>query len=81
MKRGVVVSRSETISVNTTLMPEGYAGWIAKNIGTGNVEIDGFILEPGDVFDMSHIESVWNSSITITCQQNGSVRIMRLKYS
>lgn len=76
-----VVSRSETINVNSTLMPEGYSGWIAKNIGTGNVAVDGFILEPGEVLDMSHIEAVWNSAITITCESGGSIRLIRLKYS
>lgn len=78
-----VNSRSETFSANVTLMPEGYGGWLAMNIGTGNVEVDGFVLEPGQMLDFSHLGSgvVWNSPIPVVCQTGGVVRITRLIYS
>lgn len=82
-KKVIVNSRSETFSANVTLMPERYGGWLAMNIGTANVEVDGFVLQPGQILDFSHLGSsvIWNSPITIVCQTGGSVRITRLIYS
>lgn len=82
MKRQVV-SRTQTITANTTLMPEGYAGFLAKNIGTGNVKVDGFVLEPGDELDLTSIPAdvIWNSPLPIEVESNGVLRIMRLKYN
>lgn len=82
-----VVSRTETIRDNATLMPEGFAGWYAQNIGTANVIVDGFVLEPGDTIDFSHITAEWESQITVVCEQSdnlnlnrGILRITRLQY-
>lgn len=78
-----VTNRSQTIRENTTLMPEGYGAWKAQNVGTGNVEVDGFILKPGETIDWSNIEPnvVWNTPIIIVCQTGGVLRVARLTYS
>lgn len=78
-----VTNRSQTIRENTTLMPEGFGGWIALNIGTGNVEVDGFVLRPNMAVDLSHLPYyvTWNSPIPIVCQEGGILRITRLKYT
>lgn len=81
-----VVSRTQTIRDNDTLMPEGFAGWYAQNIGTANVIVDGFVLEPGDTIDFSHITADWESPITVVCERKlinnnqGVLRIIRLQY-
>lgn len=78
-----VKSIAQTIRENTTLLPEGLGGWIAQNIGTGNVEVDGFVLEPGEKLDFSHLHPTvkWESAIVVICQTNGILRITRLKYT
>lgn len=75
-----VVTRVQTIRANETLMPEGFAGWYAQNIGTANVEVDGFVLEPGANIDFSHVTADWNSPIVVVCQTGGVLRISRLQY-
>lgn len=77
-----VTTRSQTIVSNTTLMPEGFGGYYAKNNGTGNVIVDGYILEPGDHLDFSNMASdiIWNSPIVIVCETGGELRITRFLY-
>ncbi len=64
-------------------MPEGFGGYFAQNIGTGDVEVDGFVLEPGEQLDFSHLapECVWDSPIAVVCRENGILRITRLQYT
>lgn len=85
MKTIMVASASQTISSNTTIMPDGFGGWIAQNIGIGKVVVDGFVLEPGeklDCFASLPPEVVWSSSISIVFEQaGGQLRFDRLKYS
>lgn len=78
-----VTTRSQTIVSNTTLMPEGFGGYYAKNIGSGNVIVDGYILEPGEYLDFSSMASdvVWNSPIVIVCETGGELRITRFMYA
>lgn len=78
-----VVSRSQTVAANTTLMPEGYGGWFAMNIGTGNVKVDGFVLEPNMQLDFSHLpyNVLWNAPLQIEVASGGLLRITRLKYN
>lgn len=78
-----VVNRSQTITQNTTLMPEGFGGWIALNIGTGNVKIDGFLLRPNMAVDLSHLPwyVTWDSPLPIEVEPNGILRVTRLKYN
>lgn len=78
-----VTNRTQTIRENTTLTPEGYGGWMAMNIGTGNVEVDGFVIKPGEKLDFSHLDPcvVWNSAIPIVCSAGGVLRITRLIYN
>lgn len=76
----MVTNRAQTIRENTTLVPEGYAGYLAQNIGTANVTVDGFVLEPGDKLDFSTILAKWQTPIAITCQTGGAVRIIRFMY-
>ena len=78
-----VVSKVQTITANTTLMPEGFGGWIAMNIGSADVKVDGFVLAQGDKLDLSHLgsEVVWNVPIQIEVATGGALRIMRLKYN
>lgn len=81
-----VVSITQTIRANETLMPEGFSGWYAQNIGTANVEVDGFVLGPGDTIDFSHITAIWSSPIVVVCLAGdlnltrGILRITRLQY-
>lgn len=78
-----VVNQSQTITANTTLMPDGFGGWIALNIGTGNVKVDGFLLRPNMAVDLSHLPwyVTWNSPIPIEVESGGVLRITRLKYN
>ena len=78
-----VVNQSQTITANTTLMPDGFGGWIALNIGTGNVKVDGFVLQPNMAVDLSHLpwSVTWNSPIPIEVESGGVLRITRLKYN
>ena len=82
-KRIQVVNRSQTITANTTLMPEGFGGWIALNIGTGVVKVDGFVLRPNMAVDLSHMPwyVTWNSPIPVEVETGGVLRITRLKYN
>lgn len=82
-KKIIVSNQSQTIRENTTLMPGGFGGWIALNIGTGNVEVDGFLLRPNMAVDLSHLPwyVTWNSPIPIVVQPGGQLRITRLKYT
>lgn len=78
-----VSERAQTITQNTTLMPEGYGGWYAKNIGTGDVEVNGFVLGEGEHLDFLSIapNCVWNTPITIVLKNaEGRLRITRLQY-
>lgn len=77
-----VTAQTQTITQNTTLMPEGYGGWFAQNIGTGNVEVDGFVLKEGESIDFHDINPnfVWSTPIPIVMTQGGALRIMRLQY-
>lgn len=79
----ILSSKTQTLRENTTLMPEGFGGWYAQNIGTGNVEVDGFVLEPGQTLDFSHLAPCvkWQSAIVVVCRTNGILRITRFKYS
>lgn len=83
MKPTSVTSRVQTIVNNTTLLPEGFGGWRAQNTGTANVDVDGFVLKPGESIDYSHLEPsvVWNSPIVIVVTTGGVLRISRLKYN
>ena len=82
-KKIQVSSLSQTITANTTLIPEGFGGWIALNIGTGIVKVDGFVLQPNMALDLSHMPwyVTWNSSIPIEVETGGVLRITRLKYN
>lgn len=81
-----IVSKLQTVTSNTTLMPEGFGGWYAQNIGQSTVKVDGFLLEPGESLDFSTLAPnvIWNSPITIEFPELqttiGSVRVMRLMY-
>lgn len=77
-----VVNRSQTISANTTLIPKGFGGWIALNIGTGKVKVDGFVLQPNMAVDLSHLPwyVTWDSPIPVEVETGGVLRITRLKY-
>lgn len=81
MQKTIVTNRTETIRENITLSPQGYSGYLAQNIGTANVTVDGFVLEPGEKLDFSSITAEWQTAITITCQAGGAVRIIRFVYS
>lgn len=78
-----VVNRSQTITANTTLMPEGFGGWIALNIGTSKVKVDGFVLQPNMAVDLSHLPwyVTWDSPIPVEVETGGVLRITRLKYN
>lgn len=83
MQKITVTNRAETIRENTTLNPEGFGGYLAQNIGTADVTVDGFILKPGEKLDFSSIayNATWATPIIITCQQGGMVRIIRFMYT
>lgn len=81
-----VTNRSQTITENITLVPEGFGGWYAQNIGDTNVEINGFVLEPNatiDAFAQLPPDCVWNTPIIIVFPEGGTgkLRITRLQYT
>lgn len=82
-KKIQVVTRTQTITANTTLMPEGFGGWLAQNKGTANVKVDGFELTPNSQLDLTNLPwyVTWNAPLTIEVEPGGVVRIMRLKYN
>lgn len=84
MKTIKVVTQAKTISSNTTVMPEGFGGWLAQNIGTSDVVIDGFVLKPCEKLDCYAAlppECVWTSPIPVVFNQpGGQLRFERLKY-
>lgn len=84
MERVNVVTQAKTLSSNTTVMPEGFGGWYAQNIGSSSVSVDGFVLEPGEKLDSFATlppECVWSSPIPVVFNQTGGqLRIVRLKY-
>lgn len=83
MQKVILTNRAQTIRENTTIMPDGFGGWLAQNIGTASVIIDGFTLLPGQLVDFSHIQPnvVWNTPIPVVCSPGGILRIMRFIYS
>lgn len=83
MQKIIVTNRAQTIRENTTLPPEGFGGYLAQNIGTADVTVDGFMLNPGEKLDFSSIaeNALWQTAITITVQPGGVVRIIRFMYS
>lgn len=80
MGKVILTTKTQTLRENTTLMPDGFCGWIAQNIGTANVEVNGFVLESGEKLDLSNVASnvIWSSPIVIVCQSGGVLRIMRM---
>ena len=80
MEKVILTTKTQTLRENTTLMPDGFGGWIAQNIGTANVEVNGFVLESGEKLDLSNVASnvIWSSPIVIVCQSGGVLRIMRM---
>lgn len=81
-----VTNRSQTITENITLVPEGFGGWYAQNIGDTDVEINGFVLEPNaklDAFSQLPPDCVWNTPIIIVFPEGGTgkLRITRLQYT
>lgn len=84
MKTINVVTQAKTLSQNTTIMPEGFGGWWAQNIGTSDVVVDGFVLKAGeklDCFATLPPECVWGSPIPVVFNQpGGQLRFERLKY-
>lgn len=80
MEKVILTTKTQTLRENTTLMPDGFGGWIAQNIGTANVEVNGFVLESGEKLDLSNVASnvIWSTPIVIVCQSGGVLRIMRM---
>lgn len=81
-----VTTRSQTITENITLVPEGFGGWYAQNIGDTDIEINGFVLEPNDTIDafaQLPPDCVWNTPIIIVFPEGGTgkLRITRLQYT
>lgn len=82
MEVKTVTQRVETIVENTTLNPDGFGGWLAMNIGTGDVEVDGFVLKPNQQLDYSHLlpNIQWGTPIVIVCKDGGILRLARMQY-
>lgn len=79
-----VSSKSQNVTSNTTLMPEGFGGWYCKNVGNTDVVVDGFLLGAGESLDFHDLAPnvIWNTPITIVFDGgSGSLRITRLQYA
>lgn len=79
-----VTAKSQDILLTTTIPPDTAGGWLAINIGTDSVSIDGYTITPGEGLDFTnlHPEVVWNSEIKIILTStNSKVRLTRLYYT
>lgn len=81
MKKVHLSAKAQTFRSNVTLNPDGFGGWFAQNIGDGNIQIDGYVLEPLQTLDFSSIASnvLWSTPIAIVLadQANGALRLTR----
>lgn len=80
-----VTARTQTIAENTTILPDNAGGWMVQNMSAENIAVNGYILQPYEILDYTHIdpEVVWNSEITIEALTSAAVkaRLTRLYYT
>ena len=81
--RYTVKSSSQELNQSTTIRPSHFGGWMAVNSGTVAVSVDGYVLQPGDGIDYTHLHPsvTWDSPINIVIPVGGSVRFTRLMYN
>jgi len=84
----LVKTKTETITQNTVLQPEGFGGWQCVNTGTSTCTVNGFPLLPGAQvigldFTDEHPNVKWGEPIRIVFSGGGtnSLIIQRKKYS
>lgn len=68
---------------STSVVPDGFGGWMAVNTGTAAAEVNGYSLQPGEGLDFTnlHPEVEWNSPIKIVLQNTGAkIRMTQIKY-
>lgn len=78
------VSKEVDYSVSTSVVPDGFGGWMAVNVGTAACEVNGFPLQPGEGLDFTnlHPEVLWNSPIKIVISNvGGKIRMSQIKYN
>lgn len=76
-KRTINVSVQEYYT-SKTILPKNLVGWMAVNSGTIDVYIYGFLLHPGDCFDMTRLpeDAIWETPIQLQIPTGGSIRLM-----
>lgn len=75
--------RSEIYKENTTVNPGDFSGWLCVNSGTGNVQVQKTVLQPGEGLDFTHMhpDVLWDSPIPIVIlETGGEVTLHRLIY-
>lgn len=84
-----VLSKTQRITTNGTLTPEGYGGWSAVNLGDTPAEVNGQRITANGALigvDYTHLAPnvEWNEPIRITFEEpagtNPLVVVTRLKY-
>lgn len=78
-----VSTNTQNYAENTTIRPDNFGGWLAVNIGSANVSVDGYPLAPGEGLDMTHLapDVRWDKPIQIVITATGGmVRMTRLIY-
>lgn len=76
-------SKVETYTESTSVVPNGFGGWMAVNTGTAAVEVNGYPLQPGEGLDFTnlHPDVLWNSPIKIViANAGGQVRMTQIMY-
>lgn len=91
-----VKTKTEIIETNTIVVPDGFSGWVAYNLGSAPVSINGIPLEGNTTLaenpvpqkvDFSYIgeNAVWDDNIKIVFTEQPStfkkVLLIRLKYN
>ena len=72
---------TESYTESTTVMPDGFGGWMAVNTGTVISSVLGYELQPGEGLDFKKdvpAGSKWGKPISIKIGTGGSVRMTRL---
>ena len=78
-----VTPKTQEYTESATVTADGFGDWMAANIGTEAVTVDGYQLQPGEGLNWKGLrpDVIWNASIKISIPTPGGVvRLTRLQY-